>query len=54
MCPACMTTAAWLIAGSTTAGGFTAILAGKWRGRRQAGNPNAPKTAHKGARHEKS
>ena len=26
MCPACLTTAAWLVAGSTSAGAFTALV----------------------------
>lgn len=53
MCPACMTTAALLIVGSTTAGGLTAMIAGKLRagsGKRKSFTSNA---TNKGERHEK-
>jgi hypothetical protein len=44
MCPACIATTAWIVAGSTSAGGLTAFVAAKWfkgsRTRDQRPDPN--------------
>jgi len=36
MCPACFATAAWVFAGTTSAGGLTALVVNKFRGRNEA------------------
>jgi len=48
MCPACFATAAWVFAGTTSAGGLTALVVSKFRGRNDAQSdesrqPTAPK-----------
>jgi hypothetical protein len=48
MCPACISTAAWLAAGATSTGGITAMVIKMVRGRtRDAGNGvNPPPGSH--------
>lgn len=41
MCPACLATAAWVVAGTTSAGGLTALVVKKLRGR-DASRPAEP------------
>jgi hypothetical protein len=39
MCPACFAAAAWAVVGTTSAGGVTALVARKLRGKRPKGAP---------------
>lgn len=36
MCPACIATAAWVVAGTTSAGGLTALIVKLFRRKRKA------------------
>jgi hypothetical protein len=42
MCPACIASAAWVVAGSVSAGGLTAFVVKKLRGPRSAQLPPKP------------
>lgn len=42
MCPACFATAAWVVAGATSAGGLTALVVKKFRAGPAAAGSQAP------------
>ena len=47
MCPACLATAAWAVAGTTSAGGLSVFIARRWRSgkQRRARADEPPKSA---------